>query len=152
MREREELEMESAVTQMKAPGQVAAEAGTVAAAFRITAAARADQVAIRTKDDAFTITWGELRERVDALAGGLSKLGVKRGETVALMLSNRPEFHLCDLAAMMLGATPFSIYNTYSPEQISYLLSTPKPRRSSASSSTSRRCSRQRPPRPASST
>ena len=39
------------------------------------------------------------------------------------MLSNRPEFHLCDLAAMMLGATPFSIYNTYTPEQISYLVS-----------------------------
>ncbi|HEX3433051.1 MAG TPA: long-chain fatty acid--CoA ligase [Solirubrobacteraceae bacterium] len=115
--------MESGVTQLKEPISAAAEAPTVAAAFRITAAERADQVAIRTKDDAFTITWGELRERVDALAGGLSKLGVKRGETVALMLSNRPEFHLCDLAAMMLGATPFSIYNTYSPEQISYLLS-----------------------------
>jgi long-chain acyl-CoA synthetase len=39
------------------------------------------------------------------------------------MLSNRPEFHLCDLAAMMLGATPFSIYNTYAPEQINYLVS-----------------------------
>ena len=38
------------------------------------------------------------------------------------MLSNRPEFHLCDLAAMMLGATPFSIYNTYAPEQIAYLV------------------------------
>jgi long-subunit acyl-CoA synthetase (AMP-forming) len=100
----------------------AADASTVAEAFRITAAERAGEVAIRTKEDAFTITWGELRERVDALAGGLAKLGVKRGETVALMLSNRPEFHLCDLAAMMLGATPFSIYNTYSPEQISYLL------------------------------
>jgi len=94
----------------------------VAEAFRITAAERASEVAIRTKEDAFTITWGELRERVDALAGGLAKLGVGRGETVALMLSNRPEFHLCDLAAMMLGATPFSIYNTYSPEQIRYLL------------------------------
>src|SRR5664280_2203399 len=115
--------MESGVTQPKAPGRTAVEAETVAEAFRITAAERADQVAIRTKGDAFTITWGELRERVDALAGGLAKLGVKRGETVALMLSNRPEFHLCDLAAMMLGATPFSIYNTYSPEQISYLLS-----------------------------
>jgi long-chain acyl-CoA synthetase len=115
--------MESGVTQLKAPMGAAAEAPTVAAAFRITAAERSDQVAIRTKDDAFTITWGELRERVDALAGGLAKLGVKRGETVALVLSNRPEFHLCDLAAMMLGATPFSIYNTYSPEQISYLLS-----------------------------
>ncbi|MEA2140857.1 MAG: hypothetical protein QOC91_956 [Solirubrobacteraceae bacterium] len=115
--------MESGVTQVKTPGPVAAEAQTVAEAFRITAAERADQVAIRTKGDAFTITWGELLSRVDALAGGLAELGVARGETVALMLSNRPEFHLCDLAAMMLGATPFSIYNTYSPEQIGYLLS-----------------------------
>jgi long-chain acyl-CoA synthetase len=119
--ERGEPEMESAATQLKAPGR-AVDASTVAEAFRITAAERAGEVAIRTKGDAFTITWGELRERVDALAGGLAKLGVGRGQTVALMLSNRPEFHLCDLAAMMLGATPFSIYNTYSPEQISYLL------------------------------
>jgi long-chain acyl-CoA synthetase len=115
--------MEGAVTQMgNAARPPAADASTVAEAFRITAAERAGEVAIRTKEDAFTITWGELRERVDALAGGLAKLGVGRGETVALMLSNRPEFHLCDLAAMMLGATPFSIYNTYSPEQIEYLL------------------------------
>jgi long-chain acyl-CoA synthetase len=114
--------MESSVTEAKAEGYAALEASTVAEAFRITASERAQEVAIRTKEDAFTITWGTLLERVDALAGGLAKLGVQRGETVALMLSNRPEFHLCDLAAMMLGATPFSIYNTYSPEQISYLL------------------------------
>jgi long-chain acyl-CoA synthetase len=98
-------------------------AATIAEAFRITVAERADEVAIRTKADAFSITWGELRERVDALAGGLAKLGVQRGDSVALMLSNRPEFHLCDLAAMMLGATPFSIYNTYTPEQIRYVSS-----------------------------
>jgi long-chain acyl-CoA synthetase len=97
-------------------------AATIAEAFRITAAERAEEVAIRTKQDAFTITWGELRERVDALAGGLAKLGVGRGDSVALMLSNRPEFHLCDLAAMMLGATPFSIYNTYTAEQIQYIV------------------------------
>jgi long-chain acyl-CoA synthetase len=97
-------------------------AATIAEAFRITAAERAEEVAIRTKHDAFTITWGELRERVDALAGGLAKLGVGRGDSVALMLSNRPEFHLCDLAAMMLGATPFSIYNTYTAEQIQYVV------------------------------
>src|SRR5271170_5051416 len=98
-------------------------ATTLAEAFRITAADRVGQVAIRTRGDEFTITWGELRERVDALAGGLAKLGVQRGDSVALMLSNRPEFHLCDLAAMMLGATPFSIYNTYTPEQIRYVVS-----------------------------
>jgi long-subunit acyl-CoA synthetase (AMP-forming) len=120
--------MESAATQLKTPGRSAVEAGTVAEAFRITAAERADDVAIRTKGDAFTITWGELLKRVDSLAGGLAKLGISRGETVALMLSNRPEFHLCDLAAMMLGATPFSIYNTYSPEQIQYLLSDAEPK------------------------
>src|SRR5580693_9613871 len=97
-------------------------ATTIAEAFRITAAERADEVAIRTRQDAFTITWGELRERVDALAGGLAKLGVQRGDTVALMLSNRPEFHLCDLAAMMLGAAPFSIYNTNAPNQIQHLI------------------------------
>jgi long-chain acyl-CoA synthetase len=115
--------MEGAVTQMgNAARPPAADASTVAEAFRITAAERASEVAIRTKEDAFTITWGELRERVDELTGGLAKIGVRSGDTVALMLSNRPEFHLCDLAAMMLGATPFSIYNTYSPEQIRYLL------------------------------
>jgi long-subunit acyl-CoA synthetase (AMP-forming) len=100
----------------------AATAATLAEAFRITAAERAEEVAIRTKGDAFTITWGELRERVDALAGGLAGLGLSRGDTIALMLSNRPEFHLCDLAAMMIGATPFSIYNTYTPEQIAYIV------------------------------
>jgi long-chain acyl-CoA synthetase len=99
-----------------------AHAATLAEAFRLTAADREDEVAIRTKEDVFTITWGELRERVDALAGGLAKLGLRRGDTLALMLSNRPEFHLCDLAGMMLGAAPFSIYNTYTPEQIQYLV------------------------------
>jgi long-chain acyl-CoA synthetase len=112
--------MEAEVTE--AGTREALSATTIAEAFRITAAERAEEVAIRTRQDAFTITWGELRERVDALAGGLAKLGVGRGDSVALLLSNRPEFHLCDLAAMMLGATPFSIYSTYTPEQIQYLI------------------------------
>ena len=44
-----------------------------------------------------------------------------RGDTVGIMLTNRPEFHLADTAALHLGAVPFSIYNTSSPEQIEYL-------------------------------
>src|SRR3954466_9398031 len=101
----------------------ATEAGTFAEAFRITAANRADEVFVRTKGDDVAWTWGELRERVDALAGGLAKVGLERGECVALLLTNRPEFHLVDLAAVTLGATPFSIYMTYSPEQIEYVVS-----------------------------
>jgi long-chain acyl-CoA synthetase len=116
------LKVESAVEQRRA-ARAALNASTLAEAFRITAAERENDVAIRTKGDAFTITWGGFRERADAIAGGLAKLGVQRGDAVALMLSNRPEFHICDVAAMMLGATPFSIYNTYAPDQIAYVIS-----------------------------
>ncbi len=109
----------SAATELKST----VKATTIAEAFRNTAEAKADAVAIRTKGDAFTITWSELHQRVDALAGGLDALGLERGQCAALMLSNRPEFHLADLAVMTLGATPFSIYNTYAPEQIEYVVS-----------------------------
>ena len=39
------------------------------------------------------------------------------------MLVNRPEFHLVDMAAIHLGATPFSIYNTSSPSRSNHLFS-----------------------------
>ncbi|HEY0360810.1 MAG TPA: long-chain fatty acid--CoA ligase [Solirubrobacteraceae bacterium] len=98
-------------------------AATIAEAFRITAADRADEVAVRTKGDEVAWTWAELRERVDALAAGLTGLGLERGDTVALLLSNRPEFHLCDLAVVTAGATPFSIYMQYGPDQIRHVVS-----------------------------
>ena len=100
----------------------ALQARSIAEAFRITAEDFPDRVAVRTKDDSTSITWGELRERVDAFAGGLARLGVKRGDTVALMLSNRPEFHLADLAVMSLGAVPYSIYLTSAPDQVAYVI------------------------------
>jgi long-subunit acyl-CoA synthetase (AMP-forming) len=55
---------------------------------------------------------------VRRLAAGLAALGVSRGETVGLMMVNRPGFHLCDTAAMHLGAAPFSVYNTAPAAQI----------------------------------
>jgi long-subunit acyl-CoA synthetase (AMP-forming) len=97
-------------------------ASTLAEAFRRTVAAFPDRVAVRTVDDAVSLTWAALARRVDALAGGLAKLGVRRGDTVAIMLGNRPEFPLVDLAAVTLGATPFSIYQTLTPEQIAYVV------------------------------
>jgi long-chain acyl-CoA synthetase len=98
------------------------DAATLCAAFQITAAERADEVALRTRGDSTSIAWREYAARVREYAGGLAGLGVGRGETLALMLVNRPEFHLVDAAAMHLGAVPFSLYNTSSPEQIEFLL------------------------------
>jgi long-subunit acyl-CoA synthetase (AMP-forming) len=100
----------------------AADATTLPAALRMTAARHPDLVAVRTLDDSVSITWRELLARVEAIAGGLAKLGVARGDTVAIMVGNRPEFHLVDLAVTMLGATPFSIYLTSPPEDVRFLV------------------------------
>jgi long-subunit acyl-CoA synthetase (AMP-forming) len=97
-------------------------ATTITQAFVRTAAERPDKVAYRTRGDEISITWGEARERVTDLAGRLARLGLGRGDTVALMLANRPEFHLYDLAVLMTGATPFSVYQTSPPNQIRYIV------------------------------
>jgi long-chain acyl-CoA synthetase len=100
----------------------AAHAATIVEAFELTSAALGERVAIRTKGDEQTLTWTQWRRRVRDLAGGLHRLGLARGRTLAIMLSNRPEFHVVDLAAATLGATPFSIYQTYAANQIEYVL------------------------------
>jgi len=110
----------STVAQDAKPAAV--EAPTLGEALRRTAAAHPHIVAIRTLDDSVSLTWADVRERVDVLARGLAGLGLDRGDTVALMLGNRPEFHLCDLAAVTLGAVPFSIYQTFSVEQIAFVV------------------------------
>ncbi len=98
------------------------DARTGCEAFQATAAAHPDRPAIRTRGDDFTCTWAEYAARVEAIAAGLAAHGVRRGDSVALMLMNRPEFHFADAAVMHLGATPFSIYNTYTEEQIAHLV------------------------------
>jgi long-chain acyl-CoA synthetase len=112
--------MESQTAPANSPQAV--NAPTIAEALRRTAQNHPDTVAVRTVDDATSWTWSELHSRSDTLAAGLHRLGVRHGDTVALMLSNRPEYHLGDLAAVTCGATPFSIYNTYPAGQVAHLL------------------------------
>src|SRR5436305_13290383 len=95
---------------------------TLCAAFQRTAADHADAVALRTPGGGVRVTWREYAARVADYAAGLAALGVGPDDAVAIMLTNRPEFHLVDCAAMHLRAVPFSVYNTSSPEQLEYLL------------------------------
>jgi long-chain acyl-CoA synthetase len=92
-------------------------AGTVCEALQAIARQRPAAVALRNRGEA-GVTWAEYAARVARVTGGLASLGVTSGDTVALMLTNRPEFHIVDMAAVHLGAVPFSVYNSSPAEQV----------------------------------
>src|SRR5438874_12245832 len=94
------------------PAPAALRASTMCEALMTTIAERGDAPALPG------LTYAEFGERARGVAAGLAALGVGRGDTVGLMMVNRPEFHVVDAGAMLLGATPFSVYNTSPPEQV----------------------------------
>jgi long-chain acyl-CoA synthetase len=95
---------------------------TICDAFAATVAAHADAPALRTADGATAWTWGDYADRVRAASAGLAGLGVGHGDTVALWLANRPEFHVADTAAVHLGAAPFSVYSMFTVEQAEHVI------------------------------
>lgn len=112
------------VTPPSAPS--ATEQATLRQAFQATVERRANDPALRGPSGV-DWTWKAYADRVRAAAAGLTELGVRRGDTVACWMSNRPGFHVADTAAMHLGAAPFSIYPTYTVEQAEQVIATPAP-------------------------
>ncbi len=68
-----------------------------------------------------TLTWSRVRDRVAALAEGYAALGVGPGDHVLLMMGNRPEHWLSDLALVHAGAVPTTVYDTAAPEQVAHI-------------------------------
>jgi long-chain acyl-CoA synthetase len=99
------------------------EGQTIASRWMATVATRGDLVALRSKDgDGWVeLTYAGMADRVARTAAGLRALGVGPGDRVVLMMRNIPEFHVIDMATVCCGATPVSIYNSSSPEQVAYL-------------------------------
>ncbi|HZC91326.1 MAG TPA: fatty acid--CoA ligase FadD11 [Mycobacterium sp.] len=94
---------------------------TLCEAFQRNAAIDPDAVALRTPGDTQTMTWREYAADVRRVAAGLAGLGVRRGDTVSLMMANRIEFYPLEVGAQHLGATSFSVYNTLPAEQLTYV-------------------------------
>ena len=69
------------------------------------------------------LSWRDYGDLARRAAAGLSALGLGHQETIGLLLTNRPEFYVADAAALLLGAVPFSMYNTSAPEQLVHLIS-----------------------------
>src|SRR5277367_3219089 len=94
---------------------------TLCEAFQRNAAIDPDAVALRTPGGTQTLTWRQYAADVRRVAAGLYGLGVRRGDTVSLMMANRIEFYPLEVGAQHVGATSFSVYNTLAPEQLSYV-------------------------------
>jgi len=91
-------------------------------AFQATVARKGESLAIKSEEEGVELTWNDVDKRVRAIAGGLNALGVARGDRVGMLLGARSEFIPIDLAAVSIGALPFSIYQPLAPDQIEYVV------------------------------
>src|SRR5678816_113543 len=81
-----------------------------------------DALAYKVGDVWRKISGPEAIERVKRIALGLSSLGVKAGDRIAIISENRPEWSLMDLAILSLRAVNVPIYTTQAVEQIRFIL------------------------------
>lgn len=100
------------------------EGRTVCSEFLRRVAERPNALSLRCPDGVGwrEYSWADYAERVSQVAAGLRRLSLARGELVAILCRNRPEFHFVDVGTLFAGGIPFSLYNSAPPEQIAYLL------------------------------
>ncbi len=67
-------------------------------------------------------SYGELLDRIERIASGLLKLGIKKGDSVALISENRPEWTIADFSIMATGGVTVPIYTNLSLQQLAYQL------------------------------
>ncbi|MFB6231459.1 MAG: long-chain fatty acid--CoA ligase [Salinibacter sp.] len=68
------------------------------------------------------ITWEDLEDRVQALAGYLHRQGVQKGDRVAVLSENRPEWAISDMGTQLIGAANVSIYTSLPSSKVAYIL------------------------------
>ena len=68
------------------------------------------------------MTWGDYGSAVERVGRALLALGLRRGDRVSLLCSNRPEWFFVDIGCMSMGATTVPIYVTSSPQQVAHVV------------------------------
>jgi len=101
-----------------------ASADTFPKLLRLNATEHAAQIAFREKDLGVwrEYTWGHYQERVRDFALGLLDLGLEKGDVVALIGDNRPDWVAGEIAAHAIGAMSLGIYRDALDEEVAYLL------------------------------
>src|SRR4051812_2337596 len=83
---------------------------------------RPDALQVKTGGAYKPISHQEVADRVRHATRGLSSLGVRRGDRVAILSENRPEWAIADFACLTGGMTDVPIYPTLPADQIAYIL------------------------------
>ena len=85
---------------------------------------RGGEIALREKEFGIwqSFTWARYAERVRNFARGLVELGLKRGEIVAVLGDNRPEWLIAQLAAQSIGAPSLGVYQDSVALEVRYLM------------------------------
>lgn len=101
-----------------------AESITVPQMFLKTVAEHADKTALRHKHLGAwqDVTWADYLERVRGVALGLTSLGTERGDRVAVMAKNRPEWLYSDVGTMSMGGATVAIHKGSPPNQCEYVI------------------------------
>jgi long-chain acyl-CoA synthetase len=73
-------------------------------------------------------TYAQIAERVKNLSGAFLEIGIERGDRIAILGDNKPEWALCDLACQMCGIISVPLFSTLPPGQIQTILDDAKPR------------------------
>jgi long-chain acyl-CoA synthetase len=92
-----------------------------------TEPAYSDRHRVAEGDSWRTLTWAQTRDLALDVATALVERGVEIGDTVAIMATNRLEHFVADMGAVHAAATPMSIYNTLSPDQVAFIASESQP-------------------------
>jgi fatty-acyl-CoA synthase/long-chain acyl-CoA synthetase len=95
---------------------------TLKGCFESSLTRNSERTALHFDGDDETLTYAELDERSNAVANGLVDCGVSPGERVALMLSNRPEYVVADLAIVKAGAVKLPLNDMLTPDEFEYML------------------------------
>ena len=97
---------------------------TIIAAFRRTVDRIGDRPALRRcSGDAWEVlTWRDYGTAVAEVTAGLAEMGIGPGEQVAILSTNRVEWHLADIGTMANGSVTVPIYQTSSANQVAYVL------------------------------
>jgi long-chain acyl-CoA synthetase len=92
--------------------------------LRRNAARFGRHAAIRHKDLGIwqTWTWSEVLDIVRAYAAGLQRLGLKQGDAIAIVGSNRPKLYWTAMAAQMVRAIPVPVYSDAVADELAYVL------------------------------